>query len=214
MDWQALAREKQLRYERTFGELDERSLVRLGNAAYAAALALLMADDPAAAGWFRRAARRWRESWDAGAPVDAWGRPAGALKASLLAGDVPGAGRLAAWTLGLGATRATSAIGRYAAVLALLTTGRFDEAHPVAATLGGRDDFPGDVAAALLAIAGGVDLDYAGAVASVVRSFEERSSYLEDVPVADTALALAALARLRGLAGTLPASPTLPSLGP
>lgn len=210
MDWSALAREQQERYERTFGELDERSLVRLGNAAYAAALALLMAHDPGAAAWFRRAAARWRESWDAGAAVDAWGRPVGALKASLLAGDGPAAGRLAAWTLGLETAGAASPIGRYAAALALLATGRFDEARPVTATLGGRDDFPCDVAAALHAIADGVEPDYLEAVASVVRSFEERSGYLEDVPVADTVLALAELARLRGLAATLPASPALP----
>lgn len=214
MDWSALAREKQQRYERSFGALDERSLVRLGNAAYAAALALLMANDPAAAGWFQRAAARWRESWDAGAAVDAWGRPIGALKASLLAGDGPAGGRLAAWTLGLGAAGAASAIGRYAAALALLATGRFDEARPVAASLRGRDDFPADVTAALLAVAGGVEADYVEAVASIVRSFEERSGYLEDVPVADTALALAELARLRGLAAPLPASPTLPPSRP
>ena len=53
------------------------------------ALALLMAGDPEAAEWFRRAAACWRESWDAGGG-ESWGRPIGALKASLLAGDERG----------------------------------------------------------------------------------------------------------------------------
>ncbi|HZT16790.1 MAG TPA: hypothetical protein VFA19_12670 [Gaiellaceae bacterium] len=79
MDWTATFEEKRARYER--------SLVQQGNTAYAAGLALLMAHDARAPEWLRRAAARWRESWDAGAPSDAWGRPLGALKASLLAGD-------------------------------------------------------------------------------------------------------------------------------
>jgi len=43
-----------------------------------------------------------------------------------------------------------------------------------------------------------------------VRSFETREEFLEDVPVADTALALAELARRNGLDGPLPSSPVLP----
>ena len=85
MDWIPFAEEKQSRYEEPHGELDERGIVRRGNAAYAAALGLLMAGDPAAGEWFRRAAARWRESWDAGEGRESWGRPIGALKASLLA---------------------------------------------------------------------------------------------------------------------------------
>jgi hypothetical protein len=46
-------------------------------------------------------------------------------------------------------------------------------------------------------------------VALVLRSFEERDAYLEDVPVADTVLALEALAERRGVAAR-PRSPLLP----
>ena len=87
MNWIPFAEEKQSRYEHPHGDLDERGLVRQGNAAYAAGLGLLMADDPAAAEWFRRAAARWRESWDAADGRESWGRPIGALKASILAGQ-------------------------------------------------------------------------------------------------------------------------------
>ena len=112
------------RYDAPHGELDERAVVRLGNAAYAAGLSLLMLGSPAASEWLLRAAERWRASWDLGPAVDSWGRPVGALKAALLAGDEHVVDDLARWTVGLGATDATSPIGRYAAVLALLATGR------------------------------------------------------------------------------------------
>src|SRR5258706_7693223 len=125
IDWSALAAEKRDRYELQHGDEDERSIVRRGNAAYAAGLALLMAHDGAAAEWFRRAADRWRASWDAGEGVDSWGRPVGAIKASLLADDDAAVGELARWTLELGAEAAASPIGRYAATLALLVLERW-----------------------------------------------------------------------------------------
>jgi hypothetical protein len=90
-----------------------------------------------------------------------------------------------------------SPIGRYAGALALLVLGRDEEAAEVAAGLG--EGFPGDVAAALTALAAGDLGRYRMAVASVRRSFEEREDFLEDMPVPDTALALDALADRRGL---------------
>jgi hypothetical protein len=210
MDWIPVAEEKQARYERQYGEPDERALVRRGNVAYAAGLALLAAGDAAAGVWFRRAAACWRESWDAGASLDAWGRPVGALKASLLAHDDAAAAELADWTLELGSATAPSPIGRYAAVLALLALGRDADARHVAGSLRGRDDFPEDVAEALAALASGNGDAYADAVSSVVASFESRDVYLEDVPVADTALVLDVLSRRRGIDRPLPASATLP----
>lgn len=189
----------------------ERSLVMQGNTAYAAGLALLMAHDARAAGWLLRAAARWRESWDAGEEREAWGRPIGALKASLLAGDDAAVDELARWTLELGPATADSPIGRYAAVLALLALRRQSEARHVAATLR-DDDFPRDVADALAAIAAGDADAYADAVASVVHSFETREDFLEDVPVADSALALDLLARRCGLTRPLPESVVLPAV--
>jgi tetratricopeptide (TPR) repeat protein len=175
-------------------DLDERQLVQLANAAWAAGLSLLMAGDrEGAAEWLRRAADRYRESWQPGS--DSWGRQIGTLKSLLIAGD--DASHAARWTLDAGAVRAESPIGRYAGTLALLVLGRDAEAGALAATLG--DGFPADVAAALAALALGDADTYGVAVASVRRSFEEREEFLEDMPVADTALALDALARSRGV---------------
>jgi hypothetical protein len=180
---------------------DERQLVQLANAAWAAGLALQMAGDrEGAAEWLRRSAARYRESWDAGGATDAWGRPIAAMKALLIAGDVPPCNTVlqaARWALDADAGEAESLIGRYAGVLALLVLERDGEAEELAATLG--DEFPGDVAEALRALARHDADAYGTAVASVRRSFEERETFLEDVPVADTALALDALARRRSL---------------
>jgi hypothetical protein len=171
-------------------ERDERQLVQLGNAAWAAGLCLLMEGDRAGATeWLVRAAARYRESWDAGGAPDAWGRPIAAMKALLIAGE--DARDAADWALAAGAAVAESPIGRYAGTLALLVLGRDGEAAALAATLGG--DFPEDVAAALDALARGDAAAYASAVESVRRSFEQREAFLEDVPVPDTALALDAL---------------------
>jgi len=192
MDWRARYERVAARYaagERR--ELDERQLVQLANAAWAAGLSLLMAGHRAGAvKWLRRAAGRYRESWDVGAATEAWGRPIGAMKALLIAGqDATDAAR---WALAAGAPQADSPIGRYAGVLALLVLSRDEEATELAQTLSA--DFPEDVAAALVALGRSDVSAYEEAVARVRRSFEERDAFLEDLPVADTALALDALA--------------------
>ena len=110
----------------------------------------------------------------------------------------------------LGAADAESPIGRYAATLALLTLGRWQEALPVASTLRGLDDFPPDVAEALVGVASADSAGFAAAVVAVIASFESREAYLEDVAVADTAIVLQALAGRRGVAAELPASAVLP----
>jgi hypothetical protein len=177
-------------------EPDERQLVQLANAAWAAGLSSLMAGDrEGAAEWLRRSAERYRESWDAGAAPDAWGRPIAALKALLIAGeDATGAAR---WTLDAGAAEAESAIGRYAGVLALIVLDRDEEAVTLAAGLG--EGFPGEVAAALVAVATRDAETYDSAAAAIRKSFDARDAFLEDLPVADTALALDALAARRTL---------------
>jgi hypothetical protein len=209
-NWPALADERRARYEQQHGEEDERSIVRRGNAAYAAGLSLSMLHDPAAREWLLRAAERWRASWDAGAGVDAWGRPVGAIKAALLAGDDAAAGEYALWALDLGADASPSPIGRYAATLALLVLERWADARHQAEWLQGRDDFPADVADGLAFVAAHDPVAYAEAVESVVVSFETRADFLEDVPVADTALVLDRLAERRGIVHALPESATLP----
>jgi hypothetical protein len=177
-------------------EPDERQLVQLANSAWAAGLSLLMAGDrDGAREWLRRSADRYRESWDAGDGTDAWGRPIGAMKALLIAGE--DANDAARWALDAGAAEAESPIGRYAGALAQLVLGRDEQAAEVAATLG--EGFPGDVADALRALATQEEDAYRAAVDSIRRSFETREEFLEDVPVPDTALALDALAARRGL---------------
>ena len=211
MDWIPFVRQRQSRYEEQHGDLDERSLVRKGNAAYAAGLGLLMLGDPAAAEWLTRAASCWRESWQAG---ESWGRPIGAMKASLLAGDEAAAEEHAHWALESGAERSESPIGRYAAALALLVLERWADARHAADSLRDRDDFPHDVADVLAYISAEDVVGYAEAIESVVESFETRSEFLEDARVADTALALDLLARRRGIELDLPESDVLPDAGP
>ena len=194
MDWREKYEHAVARYDAGEGRAhDERQLVQLANAAWAAGLCLLMSGDRAGAReWLVRSAARYRESWDAGAPADAWGRPIAAMKALLIAGE--DADEAAEWALDAGAAEAESPIGRYAGTLALLVLGRRDEAADVAASLG--DPFPADVAAALRALGADDGDAFAAAVADVRQSYEEREGYLEDVPVADTALALEALSRI------------------
>jgi len=158
--------------------------------------------------WFRRAAERYRESF-ADAPPDSWGRPIGAVKALVLAGDWPAAARAARWALQAGAEEAVSPIGRYAAALSLLVLGEDERARLHADAIRTRDDFPTAVGDALAFIAARDVLGYTEAVEAVLGSFESRSGYLEDMPVADTVLVLQALAGRRGIAAEL-TSPLLP----
>ena len=181
----------------------QRQLTRMGNAAGGAGLALLMqgrGDD--AAEWFARAAERYRESF-ADAPPGSWGRPIGAIKARVLAGDWLGAEDAARWALDAGAADAESPIGRYAACLALLVLGRDAEARVHADTIRTREDFPNDVGDALAFLAAQDVVGYTEAIESVLESFETREEYLEDIPVADTVLVLQALAGRRGVAAEL-----------
>jgi tetratricopeptide (TPR) repeat protein len=187
----------------------QRQLTRLGNAAGGAGLALLMLGREDDAGeWLHRAAERYRESY-ADAPPESWGRPIGAVKSLLLAGDWPAAEDAARWALELGAGDAESPIGRYAAALATLVLGDDAQAREHADAIRSRDDFPRDVGDALAYLAAQDVIGYTEAVESVLDSFAAREEYLEDLPVADTVLVLQALARRRGMAAEL-SSPLLP----
>jgi hypothetical protein len=215
-DWDAIVRRQETRYADGLARLPadpaarQKQLVRMANVAATAGLAGLMRGDGAAARtWLGRAAERYRESWE-GSPPASWGRPIGALKARLLAGDEAGARADARWTLELGAARAESPIGRYAAALAALVLGQDADAARLAESLEvAGEPFPSEVANALLGLAAGDAPRYAGGLSRVLRSFEERDEYLEDVPVADTVLVLEALAEGRGLA-VRPSSPLVP----
>jgi hypothetical protein len=217
-DWSAHVDREQERYRdgerRLPGIADpdgrQRQLTRMGNAAGGAGLALLMdGRSGEASEWFARAAEHYRESFP-DAPPGSWGRPVGAIKARLLAADWSAAEKEARWALAAGAAESESPIGRYAACLARLVLGDDDEAALLADFLRGRDDFPADVAESLVEVARRRPDAYAHAVTSVLRSFETRHEFLEDIPVADTVFVLQALAGRRGFAAILPASRLLP----
>ena len=185
-------------------------MVRRGNAAYAAGLALLMAGDPDAAEWLRRAAARWRESWDAGEGRESWGRPIGALKASLLAGDDAAVEELARWALELGCATAESPIGRYAARWPCSRSAA-GARHGMSRSRCASATTSRTTSATQLAFIAAHDvIGYIEAVESVVESFETREEFLEDVRVADTALVAAGArppARPRGRPARLAVPP-------
>jgi hypothetical protein len=209
VDWVERANAAIERYEAGAArELDQRQLTQLGNAAWAAGLALLMAGrTDESAEWLRRAAERYRESW-ADAPPDSWGRPIAAMKALLLAGD--DASEAARWALDAGAATAESPIGRYAGTLALLVLGDDVGARILGTTLRDTADFPPAVADALVEVAGADRVDYQISLEDILESFEERTDFLEDIPVAETVLVLQRLAAARDLAVDLAPSPMLP----
>jgi hypothetical protein len=159
---------------------------------------MMIGEDDEAQLWFGRAADRYRESYG-DAPPGSWGRPIGAIKARILAGDWDAASVAAHWALDEDAAQSESPIGRYAAALALLVLGRWDEARVIADGLRTDERFPAGVADGLAYIAREDPVGYTEAVESVLESFETRDEYLEDIPVADTVLVLQALARRRGI---------------
>ena len=214
-DWNAHFERERARYEDGSGRIPDdpdgrqRQLTRTGNAAWGAALAQLMrGETDQAAVWFGQAADAYEASY-VEAPPGSWGRRVAMIKCSILAGDWRRAEEFARATLGERAAETDSPIGRYAAVLALLTLGRAEDARPVASSLREHDDFPHDVADSVANIAAEDAPGYVIAIESVLQSFEHRDEYLEEIPVADTVLVLRALARRRHLAADL-ASPLLP----
>ena len=217
MDWEAHAGREERRYADGVARLPDepdarqKQLVRLAMAATGAGLARLMQGRQAeAAGWLERSAEFFRRSLP-DAPPGSWGRLIGAVKARLLAGDTEGARGDARWALEQGPAESGSPIGLYAAVLALLVLGEDENAVALAEGLRREppEVFPRDVADALAALAAGDADAYREAAGRVLRSFEERDAYLEDIPVADTVLVLEALADTRGLPARL-SSPLLP----
>jgi hypothetical protein len=215
-DWEERAERAQARYEDGAARLPDdpderqRQLTRMGNAAWAAGLSLLMVDRTAEANeWLVRAAETYRKSWP-DAPAGSWGRPIGAMKSRLIAGDLDGARNDASWALDAGAAASESPIGRYAAALAHLVRLEDAEAASLAATLRDEPAIPPPVASAVAALAAWDAGAYERAIAALVADFEAREEFLEDIPVADTVLALQVLAAARAIAPPL-ASPLLPS---
>jgi hypothetical protein len=216
MDWEAKLAWAVAEHERRLASVagpDEREDFRLAGiagASWAAGLAALMLDERSdARDWLGRAAEEYLTSWHA-APPGSWGRPIAAVRCRLLAGDMLGAQDTATAAIDAGALDAPGAIGGYCAALALLVLGRDGEAASVAARIGEEGLEPSAVAEALAALARDDGAAYAEARAGVLRSFEDRDAFLEDVPVADTVLVLDALATARGIEPPRLSSPLLP----
>jgi hypothetical protein len=214
-DWEDRAHAARARYEDGAGRLPEapderqRQLTRMGNAAWAAGLALLMLGRRGEANeWLVRAAETYRRSWD-GAPSGSWGRPIGAMKSRLIAGDLGGAREDARWVLDAGAADAESPIGRYAASLAILVLGEDVDAAALVTTLSGLEAIPPAVVDSLAAVAVSDAAAYESGIHALVADFEAREEFLEDIAVADTVLALQVLASERGISVAL-TSPLLP----
>jgi len=204
-DWEERATRARERFEDGATRLPEgadegqRQLTRMGNAAWAAGLSLLMLGRRAEADdWLVRAAETYRRSWP-DAPPGSWGRPIGAMKARLIAGDLDGGRTDARWALDAGASASESPIGRYAAALALLVLEDDAAAAAIVPTLAGAESIPPAVTATLGALAAGDAAGYETAISELVADFEARYEFLEDVPVADTVLALQVLAAERGV---------------
>ena len=193
------------------GEREDFRLAGIAGASWAAGLSAMMLGEPAeAAALLRRAAEEYETSWRA-APVGSWGRPIAMLRCSLIARDDEGARRGAEAALAAGAWEAGGPIAGYCAALALLIGGDDAEAGDVARRIADEGLEPVAVAHALAALASSDGRGFEAARREVLRSFEERDAFLEDVPVADSVLVLDALARARGLEASPLSSPLLPA---
>jgi hypothetical protein len=216
VDWEAKLAWAESEHERRIASVaapDEREDFRLAGiagASWAAGLAsLMLGRTEAAREWLRRAANEYDTSWRA-VPPGSWGRPIAMIRCRLLAGDHEGASADATAAVDAGALDAPGPIGGYCASLALLALGRDDDAGVVAARIANEGLEPAAVADALVAIARAEGAVYAAARLAVLRSFEQRDAFLEDVRVADTVLVADELARARGLELSPLSSPLLP----
>lgn len=216
MDWQAKLAWADVEHERRLAAVagpDEREDFRLAGiagASWAAGLAALMLGrDDEARDRLLRGADEYDTSWRA-APPGSWGRPIAMIRCRLMAGDHEGARADASAAVAAGVLAAPGPIGGYCAALALLVLRRDEEAGVVATRIANEGLEPAAVAEALGALARGDGPGYAATRLAVLRSFEERVAFLEDVPVADTVLVLDALALERGLDLQPLSSPLLP----
>ena len=217
MDWQAKLAWAEAEHERRLAaaagpdEREDFQLAGIAGASWAAGLAALMLGrDDEARVRLLRAAGEYETSWRA-APAGSWGRPIAMIRCRLMAGDHQGARADASAAVAAGVLDAPGPIGGYCAALALLALGRDEDAGIVAARVADEGLQPASVAEALGAIARADGAAYVAARLAVLRSFEERDAFLEDVRVADTVLVLDALAAARGLEPPLLSSPLLPS---
>jgi predicted CoA-binding protein len=166
-----------------------REAIAADGEAYGALLAGRDAREP-----LRRAAGRYRDSWEA-APPRAFGRLVGYAKAAILTGDDP-----AVYVRAQIPEDADSAPAQWALALAALAGGDDDAAARHADGMRAGSDAFARTADAVAALAAGDRAGYADALGAIVADFEARDRHLTGVPIADTALVLERLAERRGLA--------------
>jgi uncharacterized protein len=142
----------------------------------------------------RRAAERYRASWEA-APPGSYGRLVGYAKASILAGENP----LEYVREQLGPDDRTPP-ACWARALAYLADGNDARAARAAEGMYKGSEAFGRAADAVTTLANGDRDGYHAAVQAIVSDFEARTEHLTGVPIADTALVLDRLAEARGLA--------------
>jgi predicted CoA-binding protein len=153
----------------------------------------------------RRAAERYRASWEA-SPPRSFGRLVGYAKASILAGEDPGV-----YVGGELGKEGDSPPAWWALALAALAAGDDSLALRAADGMRAGSDAFGRAADAVAALARGERDAYAAAIRAIVADFEAREDHLTGVRIADTALVLERLAERRRLATHL-ASPLLPAV--
>jgi hypothetical protein len=216
VDWEAKLAWADAEHERRLAavpgpeEREDFRLAGIAGASWAAGLAsLMLGRGDEARARLLRAADEYATSWHA-APPGSWGRPIAMIRCRLMGGDHEGARADAAAAVDAGALDAPGPIGGYCAALALLVLERDEDAAVVAARIAEEGLEPAAVADALGALARGDGAGSAAARIAVLRSFEERDAFLEDVRVADTVLVLDALAAARGLELPPLSSPLLP----
>jgi len=169
--------------------------------------ALIEGDVDSARSEFRQVAELYRKSWEA-AHARAFGRLVGMLKAAVLAGA--GAEEASYARAALVDMDPESATAGYARALAALIAGDDRDAQAWAARMITGDEAFARTGEAIAALAAHDEPRYATALAAIVRDFEHRAEHLTGVAIADTALALQALAARRGMTAVIE-SPVLPA---
>lgn len=160
--------------------------------------ALLAGGHAAARAAYAAAATSYARSWDL-APPGSYGRLVGRMKAAVLAGDAADHARATRAALDGDDATATSPAAAYADAVAALVLGDDAAANAGAAVMRGGSPPFGRAADGIDAIAAGDSDALAAVLAAIEADFVAREEHLSGVPIADTAVMLAALGAARGL---------------
>lgn len=166
-----------------------------------AAQRALMAGDPdGAREAFHAAADLYARSWEQ-APPRSYGRLVGMLKATVLSGeDARQRAEYVRAALAGDPAAPGSRTASYALALAALIAGDDEGARQRTVAMRGGSEAFDRTATAIATLAAGDRHGYRAAVTEIVNDFEQRSSHLTGVAIADTALVLEHLAAPRGMA--------------